>query len=85
MKNSKILGGGEGDAYGSIYSFTLYWQFVRATIYNSPIFLILLKAAIAGVNVWYFFIRGNYFIECLYQLANTFKNKKKLMTLTRQR
>jgi len=44
-----------------------------------------LKASIAGINVWYFFIRKNCFIPCLYQLGNTFKNKKQLMTLSQCR
>ena len=73
---SKILGGKKGEEHGASFGNTLYWQFVGSKIYYQEDFLLLLKACIAGVNVWYFFIRQNCFIQCLYQLGNTFKNKK---------
>ena len=66
VKNSKMLGGNADNAYGATFDLTIYWRFFGRNIYHSPYFLLFLKAAIAGVNVWFFFIRRNYFIECLY-------------------
>ena len=57
LARTKLLGGDGERAHGAYYMYTIYWQFVGKTIYNSPMFLKALTLCILGSNVYFFFLR----------------------------
>lgn len=65
LQFSKLLGGEEGKQHGAHYDCSIYWTFLDREFYESDSFLLYLKLAIAGVNVFYFFIRHNCLIGCI--------------------
>lgn len=80
---SKLTGAGRNgiqksnplyDTLAANRDLTIFWGFLPFEAYYSPSGLgFYSKLAIPLVNLWYFFIRKNYFLLCVNNLLNTFK------------
>jgi len=57
LEVSKLLGGSSEYQHGATYLNTLYWKFLPETFYSSEAFVKLMRFALLGVNINYFFIR----------------------------
>jgi len=60
---------------GASYGNTLYWSFLVEDLYENREWANFLKRVMLFVNVWFFFIRKNCFIRCVYNLTD-FGNRK---------
>ena len=73
------------DYLASSYQATIFWSFIPEKCYfDKQCLAIWLKPAILAVNVYYFFIRKNCFMQCIYNLVNFMNPTKYKMTEEKQ-
>lgn len=67
---SKLFGGnGSGEpGWGAVQKWSIYWQFIPESFYNSYEFLSFTKYTMLFLNVYHFFVKKSALVRCLYNL-----------------
>lgn len=67
---SKLFGGnGNGEpGWGAIQKWSIYWQFIPESFYNSYGFLSFTKYTMLFLNIYHFFVKKSALFRCLQNL-----------------